>query len=367
MRAHNAVILIMCGLSFAAGAQQATDAGSANGEIPTNDRAINAAPMLTRTIDGNKKAPAAQFGLLTDIVKTDQGAIAVGDKGAILVSKDLVSWTQSPSPTRSLLTAAYAVGPDAWAVGHDGIILHSTNFGATWERQRVDITAAGPLLDVLFLDNKRGFAVGAYGQFISTTDGGANWQAQVISERVAAPVGGKKAEEAIAVDESSGLVSTDMGEDEGDPHLNAIIKVGANLLMFAESGRGYRSVDQGQNWTPFKLPYEGSMFGAIAADDTTALAFGLRGNVFESRDAGLTWLKLDTGTQSTIFGAATVPGKGLVLVGASGAVLLKPAGSDDFVSYTNGDAGTMSGVLHQSDSEFVTVGENGISVYQPKN
>ena len=42
-------------------------------------------------------------------------------------------------PTRSTLTAVTTVGNDAWAVGHDGIILHSGDGGLTWQRQRLSL------------------------------------------------------------------------------------------------------------------------------------------------------------------------------------------------------------------------------------
>ena len=49
-----------------------------------------------------------------------------------------------------------------WAVGHEGVIVHSEDGGQTWVRQRVapfdknsiDLTNGAPLLDVLFLGRR---------------------------------------------------------------------------------------------------------------------------------------------------------------------------------------------------------------------
>ena len=43
-----------------------------------------------------------------------------------------------------------------------------------------DPTAGAPLLDVLFLDNRRGFAIGAYSLALQTDDGGETWKPMTV-------------------------------------------------------------------------------------------------------------------------------------------------------------------------------------------
>ena len=139
-----------------------------------------------------------------------------------------------PSPTREMLTAVNFIDSQrGWAVGHDGLILASTDGGISWSlqyngllqqtgvnrdqllfmqhqksqledaltreddgQQRAALMAsldevlmavedaeyaisqpvhASPLLAVYFSNPLSGFAVGAFGEYLSTSDGGVNW------------------------------------------------------------------------------------------------------------------------------------------------------------------------------------------------
>ncbi len=303
--------------------------------------------------------------MLLDGANSRDRAVIVGDRGHILVSESRREWRQVPAPTRTMLTAVSAVDNKLWAVGHDQVIIGSADGGLTWSLQHSDIAAEGPLLDVLFLDPDRGFAVGAYGQFLSTTDAGATWSVQAISDRtggVSPAVATPDASEAIT---DPSLASTDVGEDEGDPHLNGIARSDAGLLIVGEAGAAYRSIDQGATWERADLPYEGSMFGAVALDNGTIIAYGLRGNAYATADLGRSWQKLETGTDATLLGGAAVSGGRAVLVGASGTVLLAPPGSTALRGLSFPEGGVMSGVLPLAETEFLVMGENGVATYQP--
>ncbi len=324
-------------------------------EEATDDRATRPSTM----------APLAQKSLLLDIAPANDRAIAVGERGHILVSESRADWRQVVTPTQSLLTAVTAVGNHAWAVGHDQVILHSSDGGLSWEMQNHDIESDGPLLDVLFLDQQRGYAIGAYGQFLSTTNGGADWNLELISDRTRAKAQTPDKVDDTENDEGSWLVSTDIGDEMGDPHLNAILRTEAGLMIVAEAGAAYRSRDEGVKWTKLTLPYGGSMFGGVAMDDGALLTFGLRGNVFRTPDLGDTWEKIASGTESSLFGAYALGGARAILVGAGGTVALAPAGASQLRLLSFPEGGTMTAVLAISDVQFVIVGENGISIYQP--
>ncbi len=324
-------------------------------EESTDDRATR-----TSTI-----APLARESLLLDIAAANDRAIAVGERGHVLVSESRADWRQVITPTQSLLTAVSAVGNHAWAVGHDQVILHSSDGGLSWEKQNFDTQSDGPLLDVLFLDQQRGYAIGAYGQFMSTQNGGADWTLELISDRTRAATEEVVEDEAAADDEDSWLVSTDIGDEMGDPHLNAIVRSEAGLMILAEAGAAYRSRDDGATWTKLSLPYGGSMFGGVAMDDGAVLAFGLRGNVYRTTDLGDSWEQVDSGTESSLYGGYALAGSRAILVGAGGTVALAPAGARQLRLLSFPDGGTMTAVLAISDVQFVIVGENGVSTYQP--
>lgn len=312
-----------------------------------------------------RMAPLADQSLILDFAASNDRAIAVGDRGHILVSESRSDWRQVESPTSIMLTAVSAAGNHAWAVGHDHAILHSPDGGLTWEMQHSFKGSDGPLLDVLFLDENQGIAIGAYGAYLATDDGGATWTDGFISERT---VKSAAVEDDAGDTEdwaSDGLASTDMGDEMGDPHLNAIAATPEGLLIVAEAGAAFRSTNRGESWTRLEMPYAGSMFGAVALDDGSIITFGLRGNVFRTTDLGQTWESMDSGTNASLFGGVALSGGRAVMVGAGGAVVLAPAGSRTLRLLDFPDGGVMSSVLAVSDVQFVVGGENGIDTYSP--
>src|SRR5699024_10881475 len=71
--------------------------------------------------------------------------VAVGARGLIATSTDGQHWQQSPSPVQSdLLAVVFPTPEEGWAVGHDGVVLHSTDAGRSWEKQ-LDGRQAGQL------------------------------------------------------------------------------------------------------------------------------------------------------------------------------------------------------------------------------
>ena len=123
------------------------------------------------------------------------------------------SWKQASVPVSSDLTAVFFVDDkQGWAVGHDGVILHTADGGEKWalqlsgrtandllvaamerkvaaepasedakkllaEAQRYKEQGADkPFLDVWFADAQNGYAVGAYNLIFRTRDGGKTWE-----------------------------------------------------------------------------------------------------------------------------------------------------------------------------------------------
>jgi photosystem II stability/assembly factor-like uncharacterized protein len=301
--------------------------------------------------------------LFTDIVSTDTASIAVGERGHILKSSDLVKWVQLPVPTRSVLTNVYARGSNLWAVGHEEVIVHSQDGGSTWTRQHVMPDAFGPLLDVFFLDDSKGFAIGAEGKMLTTSDAGITWVDGNITDRLAVV----KPKQAMAQEQSdAGLASDDIGEDETPPHLNGAVVTNAGIVIVGETGAIFRSTDAGESWARMDFPYNGPMFGAIRMEDDSIIAYGLNGNIFQTRDLATTWTKLESNTDTSLMGGLAIAGNRAVFVGSRGSVLLKPADSDALKSFTFSDGGILAGVVSKSDSEFTLVGENGIFNFSPK-
>ena len=331
----------------------------------------------------------AQHSLLMDLDQVGSRLIAVGERGHILISEDNASsWKQMPVPVRVTLTASYFVDEkQGWAVGHDGVVLHTSDGGSHWhkqldgdqanqlmlkhaqsllieseaeikivkqtanpeqidelERQLESLTIAAedaesfviegasrPFLDVWFLNGREGFIVGAYGLFLHTTDSGDSWQPWTKH-----------------IDNPDIL------------HLNSIHPVDDSLYIAAEAGALFRSDDNGKSWVSLNSPYDGTFFGVVGAGDNALVAYGLRGNVFISFNRGSTWEPIDTGIDASLFGATRLSNGSVVLVGNGGFTLqINPKGQ---VSHLNQSLNKLplSAVINNSDIGLLTVGLAGL-------
>lgn len=348
------------------------------------------APALTSEL----RPLVLKQGLFLDFAEAANRAVAVGERGHIAVSESRSDWRQIEGvPTRATLTGVAAVADRVWAVGHDGIILFSADGGLTWTIQRedrwkplpeddleaeFDPTQGAPLLDVIALDANHVIAVGAYSLMLVTRDGGQTWSqvdpnAQPAAAALDSAADPAPADEAAEGEEADWLLDEDslMLDEEEDPHLNGIARTPDGALMVvAERGAGFRSLDGGASWQRLSLPYEGSMFGVLALGERHVLAYGLRGNVQESTDLGDTWTQLDTGTELSLQGGAVLADGSVLLVGSNGILLHRDAGGSEFTQefFLNERQETpvLSAVLPLGARDAVVAGEKGLGRTQLK-
>ncbi|MBN8427589.1 MAG: hypothetical protein J0L65_08975 [Xanthomonadales bacterium] len=338
---------------------------------------------------------ATSRALVLDLTNGNSRAIAVGERGHVLVSESRSDWRQVEKvPTRSNLTAVTTAGESTWAVGHDGLILFSADGGLTWTVQRQDIwkpmaddadwdafdpTQGAPLLDVLALNAQQVIAVGAYSLMLRSDDGGQTWTKIDPNSKPAEAAVAEEESEAIAqpAEDGEDQASDDWTMDadalvldeEDDPHLNGIARDAAGQLMVVgERAAAFRSRDGGQSWERLSLPYDGSMFGVLALGEGHFLAYGLRGHVQETMDFGETWVELDTATEATLQGGAMTPDGSIFLVGNNGTVLYRAAGSGQFALQTYSDTEQESPVLSNAlaleNRAVIVAGEKGLGRFQ---
>ncbi len=332
------------------------------------------------------KSDRAARGLLLDVVDSGKHLVAVGERGHIVFSADQgKTWQQAEVPVYVTLTAVFfASAEKGWAVGHEGVVLHSRDGGQSWSKQldgfeineqflkltqsrfeaaqkavneAIDDTRreeaaiqleqmeyaiadakedakvgpAKPLLDVWFKNENEGYVVGSYGIFLHTDDGGENWS--LWSDRIDNPDGF---------------------------HLNAIAATDkGTILLVGEAGLMHRSSDDGKSWQPLLPPYEGSFFGLLNHKETL-LTFGLRGSLFRSTDQGDSWTPINLPSSVSLAGGVVTAAGDITVVGGGGAVIHSSDGGNSFKLTVRPNRLPLSSVIELADKNMLAVGFLGV-------
>jgi photosystem II stability/assembly factor-like uncharacterized protein len=295
---------------------------------------------LALAVAPGERLPAADVSprmLLLDGTVAGSAVIVVGERGAILRSGDAATtWQAATSPAAVTLTGV-SFAPDGlrgWAVGHDALILATTDGGQTWRKQFQGENLQDSFLDVLAVDGPHVIAIGAYGMFLTTSDAGQTWTRRKVLD--------------------------------DDYHLNRISRGPTGTLYLAgEHGTLLRSTDNGTRWSRLPAPYEGSFYGILPLDRRTLVAYGLRGRVYRSVDDGDTWQPVATPQPGLLATAVRLKSNTLILggnarslfvsrdYGKSIAPLLWPAGAA---------GGSVAELLELSDGGLLALGEAGVTV-----
>ena len=312
----------------------------------------------------------ASRSMLQAVAKAGGRLVAVGQRGNIVVSGDNgKSWKQAPVPVSSDLTAVFfADSEHGWAVGHDGVVLHSANGGESWHvqldgRKANDLLLAAmearakaapasddakallvearrykeqgadkPFLDVWFSDAMNGYVVGAYNLIFRTGDGGKTWEPWF-----------------------------DRVDNPKFFNLYAIRPVGDDIYIAGESGLVLKLDTAAQRFKALAVPYNGSFFG-IAAAGKAVVAFGLRGNIYRSDDAGATWAKADAGLAAAIVGATRLADGALLLADTGGRLVSTSDGGRSFRKVVLRQSQPVTGLAESDDARLVLVGPTGVTV-----
>lgn len=312
-------------------------------EIPTKEHAVI--------------AKLAGSVLLTDAITIDGAIVSVGTRGIVLISEDQgASWKQVSVPTRTMLTGVYFHDRNlGWAVGHDAVILKTTDGGENWRRVNYDPDLEMPLFDVVFSDANHGMVMGAYGLVLVTDDGGETWTEHLMS---ISDLDADELEEEGG-DEADDGSSWDVDEMAADFHLNKIVAVADRLYVAGEAGQVYRSDDGGTEWLRLPSDYPGSFFGAIGLGKDDLLVFGLRGNMFRTRDGGANWKKIETPVEITLTEGMVMDDGTIVVVGMSGTVLVSTDDAESFKLVQQADRKALMKALPGGDGSLLLFGEAG--------
>jgi photosystem II stability/assembly factor-like uncharacterized protein len=311
----------------------------------------------------------AESGPQTAVVAAGGNFVSVGPRGQILISEPgSATWKQVPVPVSADLTAVYFVTPLlGWAVGHDAVVLHSSDGGKSWVKQLdgraaarlmrdfykkrvdggdttaatalaeaqsfVDIDGGRPLLGVWFRDAKNGFVVGSFNLIFRTSDGGATWEPWFHRTENA-------------------RLST----------LYAVAGDTNDVYLVGEQGLLMKLDAANERFRLVKTPYEGSFFGALIPSSGAVVAFGMRGNVFASRDGGASWSQVATNDAAGVTAGAVLAGGRYVVATQSGQLLFGSISSIKLDPLPAQKPTAFSGVAMSADGRLGTAGWGGVSI-----
>ncbi len=314
-----------------------------------------------------RQSPLASRAMLNGLAMAGKRVVSVGQRGHIVYSDDSGStWQQAKVPVSSDLLAVSFPSPQlGWAVGHDGVILHSVDAGESWtlqldgrrspallrsyyaapeflgadeptQRLQADIARMaeqGPensLLDVWFSDERIGYVVGSFNLIFRTADGGKTWTPLYH-----------------ATDNPSRL------------HFYAVRGIGADVYLAGEQGLLLKLDAAGNRFNALTTPYKGSFFG-ITGNQTAIVAYGLRGNAYRSTDGGRQWLKIDTPLQDGITAAVVLKDDVLALVSQSGQLLLGKNMGERFAPVKLARAAPAAAIVGIDGDAVLVAGPRGI-------
>jgi photosystem II stability/assembly factor-like uncharacterized protein len=281
-----------------------------------------------------KKSPMAVKSLFNGITLAGKRLVAVGQFGNILYSD-----VQATVPVSSdLLSVSFPTPQKGWAVGHDGVVLHSADGGTTWIKQLDGRAAAQrmltyykenppknqsaapggaepfvnpgerfvkdapdlPFLDVLFENETDGFVIGAFNLVFHTSDGGKSWEPWF--------------------DRMDTNVVKQM-------HFYAIRAIDGDIFIAGEQGLLLKLDRKTSRFRTLECPYKGTFFG-ITGKPGVVIAHGMRGNAVMSADKGRTWKQIETGIQTTLAGSTTLQDGRIVLVSLGGNIIVTENGRE---------------------------------------
>jgi photosystem II stability/assembly factor-like uncharacterized protein len=315
-----------------------------------------------------RAAQITPFSLQSPILALAQAGnalVAVGQRGHILrKSSPTATWVQVAVPVSTDLAAVSFPSPaHGWAVGHDGVVLSSTDGGQSWQRrldghkawqtavsyyegrsahgdeaaarqlrylQKVAAQApAWPFLDVWFRTESDGYLVGAFGLILHTTDAGNSWTPLM-----------------------------DLTDNPKRLHLYAVRGQGDAVFIAGEQGIVLRRDAATGRFAALSLPYKGSFFG-VAVQATRVVAYGLSGHAMLSEDRGNTWRALESGTTQSFVGYAVRPDGSLLLVTQGGKIMQLSANATQLSALGHAMAGEVFGIAPSGDDGVVVATSTG--------
>lgn len=266
---------------------------------------------------------------------------------------------QSSGTTKTLHDVSFPDSNNGWAVGDNGIILHTSNGGKNWIEQRsyeydwyygvcftdsnhgivvgsngfIHRTTTGGriwalsqvsgitygLFDVFFVNSDFGWIVGNY-TIYKTTNGGNYWSGGAGSSEYFNAV--------YFTDVNHGWLVSSNGifryrESEG---WVSCYPIGQSDICFVDTLNGwavggsiFRTTDGGNTWTE-QIKAEWGLNAVAFTDLFNGTAVGHVGTILKTTNGGDTWISQNSGSTASFFGISFPDAKNGWIVGSSGKI-----------------------------------------------
>ncbi len=279
---------------------------------------------------------------LHSLACADSGDIwASGNYGTIIHSSDRgKKWKKQKTGVEELLCCIeFASKNKGWAAGVRGVIIHTSDGGKTWTAQQSG--TENNFMDLFFLDDRHGWAVGEFGTVIHTDNGGKTWTAQMEAQDTIY-------NDVFFVDTQTGWIVGEFG----------------TILHTGDGGKTWQPqkcqdivpVIKETDWA-IPLP---ALYGIFFKDKNKGWIVGMEGIIIETEDGGKTWSRVDSGTDKPLYNIKFRGSKAWV-VGNKGVYLMS---DDNGKTWTVKDKAIktkfwLRDVLFCDDKNGVIVGARG--------
>ncbi|MEI6449710.1 MAG: S8 family serine peptidase [Actinomycetes bacterium] len=293
--------------------------------------------------------PAAGVSFLgVDFVDATQGW-AVGEGGLILATSDGgATWNAQSSGTLATLWGVdFSDATHGWAVGDGGLILATSDGGDTWSAQSSGTFEL--LYDVAFSDATHGWAVGEADTILATSDGGDTWNEQRSGSGTwLHGVGFSDATHGWAVgfdpDLASGVIlaTTNGGDtwiEQSSGSSSRLYDVAfsdaTHAWVVGGNGTILVTTNGGGAWTEQSTETTERIRSVAFSDATHGWAVGWYGTILATEDGGGTWTEQSSGTSADLEAVAFSDAENGWAVGGGGAILATTNGGDEWNAQTS--------------------------------
>jgi len=280
-----------------------------------------------------------------------------------------------------LLSVSFPTEMEGWVCGREGSILHTTDGGSTWDRQKsgTDYT----LSSIFFKDTKTGWAVGNGGTILHTVDGGAHWAKQNSPVKFyLMDVYFADSKTGWIVTQKTHILYTENGgstwnvqfrDKKAEYTLKRISFCDAKTgWAVGEYGFTYGTNNGGKTWQKLGGKFSVNVYGDIdagiflfdvlAIDPKTAWVVGIDGYVAKTVDGGKTWNRVSAKFPNTHFfniagdrrDLLVIAGRGVIYESYDGGKSFSPGHANPQVTY-----GWFYGLDARGEKGFVVAGQKG--------